>query len=76
MPNQNVDDLVAEVAEDVTVMDSAATLITGIATILADVQAQLAAQSIDNATLNQLKSDLDSHGQALATAVAANTPAG
>ena len=74
MPNENVDKLVAEVAEDKTAKESAITLLNGLSAIIADIKAQLEAQGIDNATLNQLATDLDSSTNALADAVVANTP--
>lgn len=75
MPNENVDKLVTEVSETKTVQDSAITLLNGLSAIIADVKEQLAAQGIDNATLNQLATDLDANTNALADAVTANTPA-
>lgn len=75
MPNPNVDTLVTEVSETVTVQGSAIALLNGLSAIITDVKAQLAAAGIDNATLNQLSTDLDTNTNALAAAVTANTPA-
>jgi hypothetical protein len=65
---QDISALETEVAEEVTVMDSATALINGFADRLRDA-------GTDPAKLAKLQSDLDSSGTALATAVAANTPA-
>lgn len=70
-----LDALATQVAETNTVIGSAVTLIQGIAAQLAQVQAELAAVGIDNARLNELATSLDTTEQALAAAVAANTPA-
>lgn len=74
MPNENLDALVQEVTETETVQASAVALLNGLSAIVTDIKAQLAAQGIDNATLNQLKTNLDTSTTALADAVAANTP--
>lgn len=63
-----VDDLQASVTAEDTVIDSAITLIKG----LADA---LAAAGTDPAKLAALKADIDAKAGALAAAVAANTPA-
>lgn len=63
-----IDDLTAQVAENTTVEGSAITLIQGIA-------AQLAAAGTDPAKLAALQTQLKASGDALAAAVAANTPA-
>lgn len=60
--------LTAEVTANGDAVQSAITLIQGI-------EAQLAAAGTDPAALAQLASDLHSNTQALADAVAANTPA-
>jgi hypothetical protein len=65
---QDITGLETEVSEAVTVMQSAKALIDGFAARLADAAA-------DPAKLDQLRSDLDTHGNALAAAVAANTVA-
>lgn len=65
--SQQLDDLTAQVATNNTVIGSALVLIQGFA-------AQLAAAGTDPAKLAQLKSDLASNDDALAAAVAANTP--
>lgn len=70
-----LDALAVQVAETNTVIGSAVTLIQGIAAQLAAVQAELAALGIDNTRLNELATSLDTTEQALAAAVAANTPA-
>lgn len=65
---QDISALEAEVAEEVDIMKSAETLISGFADRLRDAGA-------DPAKLAKLQSDLDTQGSALAAAVAANTPA-
>lgn len=63
-----IDDLQAAVTAEDTVIDSAITLIQGI-------PALIAAAGVDPAKLQALQSDITAKSQALATAVAANTPA-
>jgi hypothetical protein len=75
MPNPNIDTLVTEVSETKTVQDSAIALLNGLKTRLDTAITELAALGIDNATLNQLSTDLDTSTNALADAVSANTPA-
>ena len=75
MPNPNIDLLVTEVSETKTVQESAIALLTGLKGRLDTAIAELAALGIDNATLNQLSTDLDTSTNALADAVSANTPA-
>lgn len=75
MPNENLDNLVTEVSETTTVQASAVTLLNGLSAVITDVRAQLAAQGIDNATLNNLSANLDTSTNDLAAAVSANTPA-
>lgn len=65
---QDITGLETEVSEEVTIMQSATVLINGFADRLRDA-------GVDPAKLAQLQSDLDTHGSALAAAVAANTPA-
>ena len=65
---QDISALETEVAEEVTVMDSATALINGFADRLRDA-------GTDPAKLSKLQSDLDTSGNALAAAVSANTPA-
>jgi len=62
------DDLVAEVAQDDSVIDSAVILINGIA-------ARIAAAGVDPVKLKALTDDLAAKRTALAKAVAENTPA-
>jgi len=64
---QEINELETEVSEEVTVMGSATTLINGFADRLRDA-------GVDPAKLAKLQSDLDTSGNALAAAVAANTP--
>ncbi len=66
--SKELDDLTAEVEETNSVMDSAVTLIGG----LAD---QIRALSNDPVALKKLAADLDGQSKRLADAVAANTPA-
>lgn len=62
-----LEDLTAQVAANKTVVDSALVLINGIA-------ARIAAAGTDPAKLAALTADLKSEDDALAAAVAANTP--
>ena len=70
-----LDRLTAEVAESKTVMASAKVLIEGMAARLVQVQSELAAIGVTNATLDTLAVDLDVSANDLAAAVAANTAA-
>jgi peptidoglycan hydrolase CwlO-like protein len=63
----SLDDLTAQVSASDNVMQSAITLIQGLA-------AKLSAAGTDPAALQALSSSLQSNAQALAAAVAANTP--
>ena len=63
-----IDDLQAAVTAEDTVIDSAITLIQGI-------PALIAAAGVDPAKLAALQADITGKSQALAAAVAANTPA-
>ena len=63
-----LDDLRAAVTAEDTVIDSAITLIQGI-------PALIAAAGVDPAKLAALQTDITNKSQALAAAVAANTPA-
>ena len=63
-----IDDLVADVTAENTVIDSAMALIQGL-------KASLDAAGVDPAKLAQLKTDIEAKSAALAAAVAANTPA-
>ena len=65
---QEITELETEVSEEVTVMGSATALINGFAGRLRDA-------GVDPAKLAKLQSDLDTSGNALAAAVAANTVA-
>lgn len=65
---QAINELETEVAEEVGVMESATVLINGFADRLRDAGA-------DPTKLAKLQSDLDTSGNALAAAVAANQPA-
>lgn len=73
--DQSITDLQTEVSETVGVMQSATTLINGIAArVQAAVDAALAAGATPEvvALLTTLKADLDANSTALADAVAAN----
>jgi NH3-dependent NAD+ synthetase len=75
---ETIDALVAEVAEDVTVMDGATALVNGISDrITAAVAAAVAngATEAQLAPLTNLASDLDAAANRLSSAVSANTPA-
>ncbi|HXI77937.1 MAG TPA: hypothetical protein VNH21_12415 [Steroidobacteraceae bacterium] len=63
-----MDALTAQVAASRTVIDSAVTLINGIAD-------RIAAAGVDPAALDALTTDLKAETDSLSTAVAANTPA-
>lgn len=65
---QDISALETEVTEAVTVMQGAAVLINGFKARLEDARA-------DPAKLDALRTDLDTHGNALAEAIAANTVA-
>lgn len=65
---QDISALETEVTEAVTVMQGAAVLINGFKARLEDARA-------DPAKLDALRADLDTHGTALAEAIAANTVA-
>ena len=65
-----LDDLTAAVAANVTVTDSAITLLQGLAAALA-----AAVASGDTAAISQLAADLQTETEKLAGAVTANTPA-
>jgi hypothetical protein len=65
---KELDDLKAEVTESTTVQQGAITLINGIA-------ARLAAAGTDPTALQALTDSLKTNSDALAAAVAANTPA-
>jgi hypothetical protein len=73
---QEIDDLAVEVTETVGVMQSAVALINGISARIQDaVDAALAANpTVDLSALNTLRTELDTKGNELAAAVAANTP--
>ena len=63
-----IDDLTSAVSAEDTVIDSAITLLNGLSS-------QLAAAGTDPAKLQALQTDIQNKTQALAQAVAANTPA-
>lgn len=67
-----LEDLQAAVAAETTVVNSAITLLNGIAQRIADAVA--AARAGDDQALTALASEVASETQALAAAVAANTP--
>jgi hypothetical protein len=69
-----IDTLTQEVSEATTVMQSAATLISGLKTKLDEAIAQLE-QGDNGAALEALSTELDTGANALAAAVQANTPA-
>lgn len=78
MANKTLDDLAAEVQRDTTVMDSATTLINGIAgRIQAAVDAAIAggASAADLAPVQDEVNALKTSADALSAAVEANTPA-
>ena len=64
---QDISELEREVAEEVGIMESATVLINGFAARLRDA-------GTDPAKLAKLQSDLDTGGNSLAAAVAANQP--
>ena len=66
--SQEFENLTAQIKANEDVEDSALLLINGFA-------ARLAAAGTDPAKLTQLQTDLKTHADALAAAVAANTPA-
>lgn len=64
-----------EVAQNGTVIGSAIALIRGFGAEITAIKEQLAAEGVTNAKLNELADTLDTNEQALAAAVAENTPA-
>jgi hypothetical protein len=68
-----LDTLTTEVSEATTVMQSAATLLTGLKTQLDEAIAKLE-QGDNGEALNALSAQLDTESNSLAEAVAANTP--
>lgn len=75
MARPELDRLTLEVTEITTVTDSAIALINGLAATVQQVKDELAATGVTNDTLNALSDSLNTQGDALAAAVAANTPA-
>jgi len=78
MPPQVIDDLVAQATANESVEDSAVIVLNGLqAQIAAAVQTALAngATAAQLAAVTQVSTDLKAHADALAAAVAANTPA-
>lgn len=78
MPNLVIEELVTEVAEEVTIMGSAKVLIDGFEQRLADGIAKAlenGATAEQLVPLTQLKTALDVSGNDLAASVAKNTPA-
>lgn len=75
MPNETLDKLAQEVAEDTDAKNSAITLLNNLGTELKAVKEELAAQGIDNARLNTLTDSISTNTDNLAAAVVANTPA-
>lgn len=70
-----LDGLIAKVREQGDVVSSAIVLIHGLRTELVDVKTKLASAGVDPALIDGLTSELDSYGDRLAEAVAANTVA-
>lgn len=68
MPAADLSALTAEVTNEETVMDSAATFIAGLAAKLADAKN-------DPVAIQALVDGLKQHGDALTAAIVANTPA-
>lgn len=75
MPRAELDNLVSEVSEITTVSGSAIALLNGLSAIITQVREELAATGVSNDTLNGLSDNLNTTSNALADAVAANTPA-
>lgn len=75
MANVSLEALRSQVEQTNTVIGSAVTLIQGISATLQTVRAELAAQQVQNETLDSLAASLDASEQALAAAVAANSGA-
>lgn len=70
-----LDELVAKVREQGDVVSSAVVLISGFSAEIADLKAKLEEAGIDAAVVDSLVAELDSYGDKLAEAVAANTVA-
>lgn len=75
MANVSLEALRSQVEQTNTVIGSAVTLIQGISATLQTVRAELAAQQVQNETLDSLAASLDATEQALAAAVEANSGA-
>lgn len=73
--SKELDDLTAQVEENTEVEGSAVALINGIAAQLTALAAELANVGVDNSKVTALAAQLRSSADALAAAVAANTPA-
>jgi hypothetical protein len=73
--SQEMDDLVAQVGRNTTVIGSAADAFAGIKAKLDDVTAELANSGVDTAKLASLSAQLSASTDQLAAAVVANTPA-
>jgi hypothetical protein len=71
--SQAIDNLTAAVQAEGTVIDSAVALINGLPQLIADAVA--AQEAGDTDAVNNLITDIQAKSQALADAVAANTPA-
>ncbi len=77
MAGQPLTDLVTEVGEEITIMKSASALIRGFGQRLADAVAEALANGAtpeELVPLTDLKAELDSTGNDLASAVSENTP--
>ncbi len=70
--SKELDALIVEVQEESGIIDSAITFIDGLKAELQSVKDQLAEAGIDNAKLNDVITTLDTKGNALANALAAN----
>lgn len=73
--SEQMDNLVREVAEQVTATDGVITIVGGLKAEVALVRAELAASGVNNERLNQLAADLQASQDRLAAATVVNTPA-
>jgi hypothetical protein len=75
MIGMTLDDLIDQVSTEGTVISSAITLLNGLHQQILDLAAQIAASGQDATKITALASAIGAQTQALADAVAANTPA-
>lgn len=72
---EHMDNLVAKVDKMTTVAEGAITVLQDLSARVAVIQAELEAEGIDNAKLDELALDLDTEADKVATAIANVPPA-